>query len=64
MGARQFLLGSLIGLAPGLGAITLFSDSLWEALTAPSLANVAIAVGLGVALIFVVWLAKRWLRTS
>jgi len=64
LGARQFLLGSLIGLAPGLGAITLFSDSLWEALTAPSLANVAIAVGLGVALIFVIWLAKRWLRTS
>ena len=64
LGARQFLVGSLIGLAPGLGAITLFSNSLWEALTAPSLANVAIAVVFGVVLIFVAWLAKRWLRTS
>jgi phosphatidylserine/phosphatidylglycerophosphate/cardiolipin synthase-like enzyme/uncharacterized membrane protein YdjX (TVP38/TMEM64 family) len=64
LGARQFLVGSLIGLAPGLGAITLFSNSLWEALTAPSLANVAIAVVLGIVLIFVAWLAKRWLRTS
>ncbi len=29
LGVRQFLVGSLIGLVPGLGAITLFSDSLW-----------------------------------
>ncbi|MFA5633255.1 MAG: phospholipase D-like domain-containing protein [Porticoccaceae bacterium] len=64
LGARQFLVGSLIGLAPGLGAITLFSNSLWEALTAPSLVNSAIAVVLGGALILLVWLAKRWLRTS
>ena len=64
LGARQFLAGSLIGLTPGLGAITLFSNSLWEALTAPSLVNVAIAVAFGVVLILVAWLAKRWLRTS
>ncbi len=64
LGARQFLVGSLIGLAPGLGAITLFSNSLWEALTAPSLGTVALAVVLGIVLISVAWLAKRWLRTS
>ncbi len=64
LGSRQFLLGSLIGLAPGLGAITLFSNSLWEALTAPSLINVAIAVALGVLLIVLALQAKRWLRTS
>jgi hypothetical protein len=51
-------------LAPGLGAITLFSNSLWQALTAPSLANVVIAAVIGAALIFLAWLAKRWLRTS
>jgi len=64
LGVRQFLLGSLIGLAPGLGAITLFSNSLWEALTAPSLTNVAIVAVLGLVLILVAWQAKRWLRTS
>jgi phospholipase D1/2 len=64
LGARQFLIGSLIGLAPGLGAITLFSNSLWRALTAPSIGNIAIAVVVGIALLTVAWIAKRWLRSS
>jgi len=64
LGARQFLIGSLIGLAPGLGAITLFSNSLWQALTAPSIGNIAIAVAVGIALLAVAWAAKRWLRSS
>jgi uncharacterized membrane protein YdjX (TVP38/TMEM64 family) len=64
LGARQFLIGSLIGLAPGLGAITLFSNSLWQALTAPSIGNIAIAVAVGIALLAVAWIAKRWLRSS
>ena len=64
LGSRQFLVGTLIGLVPGLGAITLFSNSLWQALTAPTLANVAIAIALGAVLIGVAWLAKRWLRSG
>jgi phosphatidylserine/phosphatidylglycerophosphate/cardiolipin synthase-like enzyme/uncharacterized membrane protein YdjX (TVP38/TMEM64 family) len=64
LGARQFLVGSLIGLLPGLGAITLFSNSLWSALTSPSLQNVLIAVAVGVTLFGAAWWAKRWLRTS
>ncbi len=64
LGARQFLVGSLIGLAPGLGAITLFSNSLWSALKSPSLANVAIAIAVAAILLVLAWLAKRWLRTS
>lgn len=64
LGARQFLMGSLIGLAPGLGAITLFSSSLWSALTSPSLLNVAVAGGVGVLLLLAAWMVKRWLRTS
>jgi uncharacterized membrane protein YdjX (TVP38/TMEM64 family) len=63
LGARQFLLGTLLGMAPTLGGITLFSNSLWEALTAPSLANVAIALGIGGLLVVFAWLAKRWLRS-
>jgi len=64
LGARQFMLGSLLGLLPGLGAITLFSNSLWSALTAPSLKNVAVAVLIGGMLLAAAWLAKRWLRAS
>jgi uncharacterized membrane protein YdjX (TVP38/TMEM64 family) len=64
LGARQFLVGSLLGLTPGLGAITLFSSSLWEALTEPSWMSISIAIGVGLGLVGAAWLAKRWLRTS
>ena len=64
LGARQFLVGSLIGLAPGLGAITLFSSSLWHALTSPSWLNFAVALLVGIVLLGIAWMAKRWLRTS
>ncbi|MGB5465242.1 MAG: VTT domain-containing protein, partial [Sedimenticolaceae bacterium] len=64
LGARQFLVGSLIGLTPGLGAITLFSDSLWSALKSPSLGSIAIVLTVGGVLLAASWLAKRWLRTS
>ena len=64
LGTRQFLVGSLLGLTPGLAAITLFSDSLWQALTSPSLVNISVAIGIGIGLAAVAWVAKRWLRTS
>jgi uncharacterized membrane protein YdjX (TVP38/TMEM64 family) len=64
LGARQFMVGSLLGLLPGLGAITLFSNSLWSALTSPSIENVLIAGAVGVVLFGAAWWAKRWLRTS
>lgn len=64
LGFRQFLIGSLLGLAPGLGAITLFSSTLWEAVRSPSLSNVAVAVGVGVVLAGFAWLVKRWLRSG
>ena len=64
LGARQFLLGTMFGLIPGLGAITLFSNSLWAALSTPSWMNVAVVIGLSVALIGIALLVKRWLRTS
>jgi phosphatidylserine/phosphatidylglycerophosphate/cardiolipin synthase-like enzyme/uncharacterized membrane protein YdjX (TVP38/TMEM64 family) len=64
LGVRQFLVGSLIGLAPGLAAITFFSSSLWQALTSPTWFNVGVAAAVGVGLFGLAWLAKRWLRTS
>ena len=64
LGVRQFMVGSFLGLLPGLGAITLFSNSLWSALKSPSLTNILVAGAVGAALFGVAWLAKRWLRTS
>jgi len=64
LGFRQFLLGSVLGMAPGLAAITLFSNTLWSALTAPSWANVTIAVLVGIVLVGFALLAKRWLRSG
>ena len=61
---RQFVLGSAIGLAPGLGTITLFSSTLWQAVAHPSLDNVVLAVVAGLILIGFAWAAKRWLRSG
>jgi uncharacterized membrane protein YdjX (TVP38/TMEM64 family) len=64
LGARQFLVGSLLGLMPGLGAITLFSSSLSDAIQSPSWSSLAIVIGLGTVLVGAAWQVKRWLRTS
>ncbi len=64
LGFRQFSLGTLLGMGPGLGAVTLFSDTLWAALTAPSLANLLLAAGVGVLLAGLTWLIKSWLRSG
>ena len=61
---RQFLVGSFFGFIPGLGAITLFSNSLWQAIKAPSLTTVALALVIGTGLIYFAWLARRWLRVD
>lgn len=61
---RQFMVGSFLGLAPGLGAITLFSSTLWGAITNPSWFNFAIAAAVGVALALLAWLVKKWLRSG
>lgn len=61
---RQFLSGSLLGLAPGLGAITVFSDSLWQTVQNPSWTNAAVVAVVGVLLIVFAWFARRWLRSG
>ena len=61
---RQFILGTLLGLTPGLAAITLFSNSLWQVITRPTLGNLLFALGFGALLVFFSWLANRWLRSG
>ncbi|MBU0656133.1 MAG: VTT domain-containing protein [Gammaproteobacteria bacterium] len=60
---RQFFLGSLLGLTPGLGAITLFSSNLWAAITNPSWINLAVVGVVGAGLLAFGWTAERWLRS-
>ena len=64
LGFRQFIVGSLMGMAPGLGAITLFSDTLWAAVSEPTWVNAAIAGAVGLGLILFALLAQRWLRSG
>lgn len=61
---RQFLVGSLLGLMPGVGAITLFSSNLWAAITNPSWLNLGVVVLLGIILLAFGWAAGRWLRSA
>lgn len=60
---RQFFLGSVLGLTPGIGAISIFSDSLFGVVTNPTPQGIAIVVVVGGVLILSAWLIKRWLRS-
>ncbi len=64
LGFWQFVVGSLLGLAPGLAAITFFSSTLWVAVTSPDWISIALAVLAAAVLIGFAWLAKRWLRSG
>lgn len=62
--ARPFFLGSALGLLPGLAGITFFSSTLWQAISTPSIAHIAIAGAVGALLIGMALLARRWLRSG
>jgi phosphatidylserine/phosphatidylglycerophosphate/cardiolipin synthase-like enzyme/membrane protein DedA with SNARE-associated domain len=64
LGFRQFIVGSLLGMTPGLGAITFFSGTLWAAVSEPSWENLAIAAAAGLGLTGLALFAKRWLRSG
>ncbi|MFY9943209.1 MAG: VTT domain-containing protein [Desulfobacterales bacterium] len=64
LGLRQFIVDSLLGLAPGLGAITFFSGTLWMAVTELTWENLAIAAPAGLGLTGLALFAKRWLRSG
>ena len=58
--ARDFLLGSLIGLTPGLLAITVFSHQVAATIREPELGAFALLVAVAGALAAGAWLLYRW----
>jgi len=58
---RDFLIGSLAGLAPGTAALTVFSDQLLRTLLDPSPATIGVLVLLAALFIGIGWGLSRWL---
>ncbi|MEJ2508042.1 MAG: VTT domain-containing protein [Gammaproteobacteria bacterium] len=58
---RDFALGSLLGMAPGILALTLFSDQVAEVMRTPELAQHALLLTAAVAVGAATWLLSRWL---
>jgi phospholipase D1/2 len=57
---RDFLLGSLIGMAPGVALMTLFGDRLGVWLRRPDPVNLAILVGAALAVVALALVLGRW----
>jgi len=62
--AGKFMLGSLIGLTPGVAALTVFSGSLFQAVMNPSPESIGILAAVAVVIVAVALGFRRLLRTS
>ena len=60
----KFMLGSLLGLIPGIAAVTVFSDSLFQAVMNPSPESIMILIGVVVLIVVVTLVFRRLLKTS
>jgi phospholipase D1/2 len=60
----RFLLGTLIGMTPGIGALTWFSDSLFRAVTEPGPQSLGVLLGATVFIGLAAWLLRRVLKSS
>ena len=60
--ARDYMLGSLFGMAPGIVLMTVFGDRLGAWLRDPDVANLLVVVGVAVAALLLTWALRRWSR--
>jgi phospholipase D1/2 len=60
--SRDYLLGSLIGMAPGIALMTLFGDRLGAWLRDPHAGNLAVVIGMAAVALALVWALGRWAR--
>lgn len=63
IGFRDFAWGTLLGMAPGALALTVFSDGVVAAISAPEPKHFAILVGLAIMIGIGAWWLKKWLPT-
>jgi uncharacterized membrane protein YdjX (TVP38/TMEM64 family) len=64
IGIRDFLIGTLIGMLPGMCALTIFADSMFSALSDPMPANIATLIGIVALILMGFFVARRALRGS
>src|SRR5581483_4262455 len=62
LGLRDYLLGTLIGMAPGIALTVVFSHNLAEAIRHPSLQTVLILVGVTAALMLMAFGLQKLLK--
>jgi uncharacterized membrane protein YdjX (TVP38/TMEM64 family) len=60
--ARDYMVGSLIGMSPGIVLMTLFGDRLGAWLRHPDPGNLAVVVGIAALAVILAWTLKRWSR--
>jgi phospholipase D1/2 len=57
---RDFLLGSLIGMTPGIVLMTLVGDRLGAWLRHPDVANLVVVLGIAALAVALAWVLRRW----
>ena len=60
---KDFLLGTALGMLPGIIAITLFAGRIAAAFKNPHWTNIAVAAGIAIALVLGIWLTQKRLRS-
>jgi phospholipase D1/2 len=63
IGLKDFLLGTALGMLPGIVAITVFADRVVAALKHPDWTNIAVAAGIALVLALGGWLTQKRLRS-
>jgi phosphatidylserine/phosphatidylglycerophosphate/cardiolipin synthase-like enzyme/uncharacterized membrane protein YdjX (TVP38/TMEM64 family) len=58
--ARDYMLGSLFGMTPGIVLMTMFGDRLGAWLRDPEIPNLLVVVGVAVAALLLTWLLRLW----
>jgi uncharacterized membrane protein YdjX (TVP38/TMEM64 family) len=58
--ARDYMLGSLFGMTPGIVLMTVFGDRLGAWLRHPDLPNLLVVAGVAVAALLLTWALRRW----
>ena len=59
---RDYLLGTLIGMSPGIVLMSLFGDRLGAWLRDPDLGNLAVVLGVAALALALAWALRRWSR--